>query len=88
MDIKLGKVVTYQWEATIFKAIWSFDHVAQWVQVTIWKIYIFTIKRFMTSKPGSVLTYRRRFRMQTLKSSLTSCYELKQEYIETFLFNH
>ena len=42
-------------------------------QVKIREVYISIITRLMASKPGKVLIYGRRFSMQTLKSSLTSC---------------
>ena len=45
----------------------------EWCHVTTWKIYFFTFTRLMATKLGKVLTSRRRFSTQTLKSSPTSC---------------
>ena len=44
-----------------------------WGVVTIWKNYISTIIKLMSSKHYMVLTYGRRFSMKTLKPSPTSC---------------
>ena len=61
-----------QWEASIFKAAWKFDHFTN--VRSIWKIYISTFARFMVSKPGRVLTYGMRFSTQRPESSPTTCF--------------
>ena len=45
-----------------------------WDHVTVWKIYISIFMRFIANKLVWLLTLGRIFSMQTLKSSLTSCY--------------
>ena len=45
-----------------------------WGHMTIWKIYISIFMRFIANKFGRLLTVRRIFTMQMLKSSLTSCW--------------
>ena len=44
-----------------------------WGHVTVWKIYVSTLTRFIANKLGRLLTLERIFRTQTLKSSATSC---------------
>ena len=46
----------------------------KWDHMTVSKIYITTITRFMVSKPGRVLTYGSRFITQTLKLSRIFCF--------------
>ena len=77
MDTKLGKVMTYQWEAAIFKPTWPFYYMKDVRTCDNSKKFVSTIKRPMVSKSGRLLTYRRRFSTQTLKSSPTSCFFLK-----------
>ena len=85
-DIKLSKVLTYSERLPSLK---SYDPLIMWHtwgHLKIWKFFIFTIKRFMTSKPGRVLTYGRSFKTKTLKLSPASCYWISYLSFSTVLF--
>ena len=59
-------------EAPTIKAKWPFDHFAKERSRDSLK-HFSIFARLMATKPGRVLTYGRRFSMQTLRSSPTSC---------------
>ena len=52
----------------------TFNQVVLLNHLSIWKIYISTVTRFIATKLGKVLTLGRRFSMQMLKSLTTSCF--------------
>ena len=57
------------------------DHLIKWLRwghVTVWKIYISIFMRFISNKLGRLLTLGKIFSTQTLKSSPSSCYKLRQ----------
>ena len=73
MGTKIGKVLTY---SKRLLSLNSHDSLITWPKsshATIWKFYISLIIKFMASKRGRMLTYERRFSMQTLKSLSTCC---------------
>lgn len=77
MGTKWGMLLTYSERLPSCKPQNLLITWVTWGHVKIGKFYISTIKRFKASKPGRVLSYKRRFGMQTLTWTSTSCFFFK-----------
>ena len=73
MDTKLGKVLNDSERLSSLKLHYPLIPWPTWSCDNFKKSYISTITRCMGSKSGKVLTYGRKFRTQTLKSSPNPC---------------